>query len=258
MKFILENRNIYFDFQYELFRAEEYYRWLNEGKSEDLKTEMIVSTLRDAERYDWEFDPKEWCPVGSVEFCVDWYKTYWGKTPLPRNVPEGLSNYLMRRVITKDSTKLVDDIPGDEVFRKHTKIIKSNLNGIVKKKDLFNEGEYDFQISEVLKPEQIISEWRCFVYNGALIDIKNYAGDPFHIPQKEIIAGFIHYFSQTHAPISYTLDVGIIDTKGFLNPFATEVIEVHDFFSCGLYGFSDLKLYPLMLWRWFKEFTTTE
>jgi len=49
------------------------------------------------------------------------------------------------------------------------------------------------------------------------------------------------------APVAYTLDVGI-------NNRSTFVIEVHDFFACGLYGFADLNLLPLMFYRWFKEF----
>ena len=55
------------------------------------------------------------------------------------------------------------------------------------------------------------------------------------------------YESIGDAPIAYTLDVGIND-KG------TFVIEVHDFFSCGLYGFADVGILPSMLNRWFQEF----
>jgi len=41
------------------------------------------------------------------------------------------------------------------------------------------------------------------------------------------------------APKAYTLDVGI-------NEKGTFIIECHTFFSCGLYGFTDYKLLPLM------------
>jgi hypothetical protein len=50
-------------------------------------------------------------------------------------------------------------------------------------------------------------------------------------------------------PIAYTLDVGIkTETK------ETVIIEMHDFFSCGLYGFNDPFRYPYMLSQWFHEF----
>jgi hypothetical protein len=49
------------------------------------------------------------------------------------------------------------------------------------------------------------------------------------------------------APVAYTLDVGV-------NKKHTFIIEAHDFFSCGLYGFADLKLLPLMFYRWFRDY----
>ena len=39
----------------------------------------------------------------------------------------------------------------------------------------------------------------------------------------------------TEAPPAYTIDVGV-NTKG-----ETVIIECHNFFSCGLYGFSDYR-----------------
>jgi hypothetical protein len=53
------------------------------------------------------------------------------------------------------------------------------------------------------------------------------------------------------APVAYTLDIGIIRR---LSDFDTVVIECHDFFSCGLYGFADHKVYPHMLHRWFNDY----
>jgi len=48
-------------------------------------------------------------------------------------------------------------------------------------------------------------------------------------------------------PIAYTLDVGVVNDK-------TYIIEVHDFFSCGLYGFSNHQILPFMFSRWFNSF----
>jgi hypothetical protein len=52
------------------------------------------------------------------------------------------------------------------------------------------------------------------------------------------------------APIAYTLDVGINK-----NTNTVFLVEAHDFFSCGLYGFADHRIYPQMLYRWFREYT---
>jgi len=51
----------------------------------------------------------------------------------------------------------------------------------------------------------------------------------------------------TKAPVAHTLDVAISGGE-------TVIIEVHDFFSCGLYGFADHKILPFMFARWFQEF----
>ena len=51
----------------------------------------------------------------------------------------------------------------------------------------------------------------------------------------------------TTSPKAYTLDIGVNKKDG------TFVIEVHNFFSCGLYGFSDHKLLPLMFISGWKE-----
>ena len=49
------------------------------------------------------------------------------------------------------------------------------------------------------------------------------------------------------APVAYTLDVAVTPEG------KTVVIECHRFFSCGLYGFSDIAKYPKMLSQaWFQ------
>lgn len=50
--------------------------------------------------------------------------------------------------------------------------------------------------------------------------------------------------SGSHITLKYFLDVG---NSG------TFVIECHDFFSCGLYGFADYSKLPHMFYKTFKE-----
>ena len=50
-------------------------------------------------------------------------------------------------------------------------------------------------------------------------------------------------------PIAFTLDVAISNND-------TVIIEVHDFFSCGLYGFSEHKILPFMFSKWFFSFVS--
>ena len=102
-------------------------------------------------------------------------------------------------------------------------------------------GKYQFST-----PIPIDSEWRVFVYQSKLVGLQNYAGEFTRFPSVKIIKGMIEMYKS--APIAYTIDIGINDDSD------TFVIECHDFFSCGLYGFADLAILPSMFYKWFQEY----
>ncbi len=79
--------------------------------------------------------------------------------------------------------------------------------------------------------------------NGELVGLQNYSGDFVNFPDVKKINKMISVYA---GPVAYTLDVGI-------NSRGTFVVEVHDFFSCGLYGFSDRKILPFMFSKLFHE-----
>lgn len=110
------------------------------------------------------------------------------------------------------------------------------------------KGEY--QYSELI---DIDSEWRCFVFKDELVGLQNYSGDFTLFPNLITINNMIYLYYKK-APCAYTLDIGVNRLNDIRRTNNTFVVEVHDFFSCGLYGFSDLNLLPLMFYRWFKEY----
>ena len=65
-----------------------------------------------------------------------------------------------------------------------------------------------------------------------------YSGELNYFPDIKEIENMIKDYGK-EAPPAYTIDVGVNDDGTFL-------IEIHDFFSCGLYGFADYKNLPLM------------
>ena len=83
------------------------------------------------------------------------------------------------------------------------------------------------------------------MFKGEIVGLQNYAGDFMSFPDTYKIQQMIDAYIK--AQIAYTLDVGIFGNDTF-------VIEVHDFFSCGLYGFSNHNILPFMFSRWFNEF----
>lgn len=170
----------------------------------------------------------------------------------PLNVPEVLFPFAGRDIMNiRTDEDLKQLYKFDKVFAKSMSVIKHPDNGwkynpnnqMNKLLDLDN---YDncigFQVSSYV---EFLSEWRVFVFNGKILDCRNYLGDFFTYPNPNTIINMAKEYK--NAPIAYTLDVGV--TAGG----ETVVIECHRFFSCGLYGFNDFYHYPLMLSQeWFE------
>ena len=245
MKFIVQDVPIPWDFVMELYRSQEYYKW--RGDSFDIV--KFGSTLPN--------NPREYCPVGSVEFVVDWLNTYWGKSPSPINCPDLFD---VEQIHLPTPLIPIDEIKKSfprytEFFIKSERTIKSPING----KYTINDTRLDSPFSDpvVIRPwrSDIVSEWRIFVKDGKILDIKNYSGDPFKIPERCVCEKHCKaYHLLTDSP-AFTLDVAVTEILDvYLNHTDLMIIEIHDFFSCGTYGFSDYRSYPIMLWRWFNWF----
>lgn len=180
-------------------------------------------------------------PVGSVEF-VNKALSFYNISPMrPINIPPILNEekYLCRKIITVKNKEEIK-----ELFKKwniNRLFIKSNSqvklhdpDVIDNKTDFFFDSDY-FVSEEI----DIVSEWRCFVYRGELKGIKHYAGDEWCMPNKSFVDECISKIDNTLP--AYTLDIGIT------NDNKNVVVEVHNFVSCGLYGFEDFSLIPMLI-----------
>lgn len=222
MKFIIQtiNGEVKHDFSFTLIESCNYNNWIRNNN--DFTYELT----------DEETKPG-FIPVGSVEFVSKYLNDHHGIIPKPINIPSALldSEFTGRYVFNGQESDLRE---GMKMFVKSNETIKS----FTEITDVAPIGSY--QISELINIE---SEWRGFVYNGELVGLQNYSGSfdvfPDVLKMKEMIK---FYYNQ---PIAYTLDVAIDEN------YNTVIIEVHDFFSCGLYGFSDHKILPFMLSKWF-------
>jgi hypothetical protein len=85
-----------------------------------------------------------------------------------------------------------------------------------------------------------------FCFKGKLVGVHHYSGDFRVFPDLRSVDMMVTAYKS--APVAYTLDVAVTKEG------ETVIIEVHDFFSCGLYGFSNLKILPFMFSQWFYEF----
>jgi hypothetical protein len=248
MKFLIQkiSGEVRHDFSFTLLEAIRFKNWFQ--KSEKIKYRFLDT---DENTTDFKFKPlhNKYVPVGSVEFVSAFLKHFYGLIPKPINIPNELItttwNFTHRHVF--NGTHLdIKDLEGKWFVKSNDKIKGFAEVLTCDANHINNIPEGNYQISRYITIE---SEWRCFVYDGKLVGLQNYCGEFTKFPNVQQIEKMIKAYKS--APIAYTLDVGV---EGML----TFVIEVHDFFSCGLYGFSNLAIYPNMLYKWFWQYIQRE
>ena len=92
---------------------------------------------------------------------------------------------------------------------------------------------------------EISDEWRYFVYDGKVVGMKCYVSDDIMNPKVPDKGWVLDKIKRIDLP-AYTLDVATSNNSNTKTP---KIVEVHDFFSCGLYGFDDYNLLPYMFYR---------
>jgi hypothetical protein len=261
MKFLIQkiNGEIRHDFAFALIQATKYHNWLhpNEIKIKYVDFNEEIPEPDDIYPIPFKSFHGSYVPVGSVEFVTNHLQHFYNLVPKPINVPEELFrhpsfDFTMRKIFNGNHMDL-EDLKGKWFVKSNDKI--KGFSEVLRLDDnhSWNIPVGNYQISEYIN---IDSEWRAFVYDSKLVGLQNYCGDFTKFPSIGIIEEMISAYKS--APIAYTLDVGVgkgiyHEKYGFHLHNETFVIEVHDFFSCGLYGFNSTS-YPYMLHRWYKEY----
>ncbi len=185
-------------------------------------------------------------PVGSIEYVLAYAEKVYGiKDIKPLNIPEQLNRpEYIKRSIWNYSTADAEKYGNQTVFVKS----KSKFKGITEclPYNKIPSTEEELFISEYI--DDIQSEWRAFIYRSNLVGLQNYSGNFTVFPDTELIKNMITDYPS--APPAYTIDVGISENR------RTFLIECHEFFSCGLYGFADHSILPQMFivaWNYIKE-----
>jgi len=220
MNFLIQTMNseVVNDFSFTLIESIKYQRWYY---NTDINYTLSDTIIPD----------NKYIPIGDNEFVQKFIKEVYNRDVYPRNIPVELFGFAERTVIN-----------GTEKDIKGKKFVKSNdkIKLFTEITDTAPPGNY--QISDII---DIDSEWRSFVFKKKLVGLQNYCGDFTIFPNVDTINKMIDTYKIS--PSAYTLDVGISGGK-------TVIIEVHDFFSCGLYGFSDHRILPQMFSSWFFNF----
>jgi hypothetical protein len=139
-----------------------------------------------------------------------------------------------------------DSLYGEPVFVKPLEV-KLFDGGLVSKPDDLNRLKKFEDTTKVIVSEpinkEIKSEYRCFVFNDKLVDVRGYIGDFRYYPDKfhfVALNSMIEKFKAMYPPIAYTFDIGILEDSELI------LIETSDFYSIGQYGL-EAELYAKML-----------
>jgi hypothetical protein len=224
------------DFSFHLVKAIEFQNWLRENNE-------LTYCLTEVARNPFTGGGNPECiyiPCGSIDFILDYIKHYYNLIPKPKNIPIELISYEFT------GRNVINGTEKDIVGRK---FVKSNDGFKVFAQICDKAPEGNYQISDYV---DLQSEYRCFIFKNKLVGLSNYSGDFTVFPDLIKINNMIKVY--TNAPIAYTLDVGITEVTKKSSSENTVIIEVHDFFSCGLYGFEDYRILPFMFSNWFRNY----
>ena len=120
-----------------------------------------------------------------------------------------------------------------------------SFNGFVysKQSDLLNVANVDMH-AKVISSDAVtfVSEWRCFVQEGEVLDAKHYKGNFRTNPDYGVADSATRLWRD--APAAYSCDLGVTDDG------RTLVVECNDVMSLGLYGVSPLIAASMLEKRW--------
>lgn len=220
------------DFSFALMEAIDYQNWLNAGSHDYVLVEMKDMFLSDY---------SEFIPSGTIQFIKKFISTYHDINDIkPINIPNDLNSmkYLKRKVDICNN--LNANFSEDYIFVKSMNNLKG-FTDIIKGSDISKLPNNTYLISETIDIE---SEWRSFIFNKKLVGIQNYLGDFCMMPDVKLINQMIDDYK--YSPLAYTLDIGVNNKDG------TFLIEVHNMYSVGTYGFSQNRILPQMFIAGFK------
>lgn len=91
------------------------------------------------------------------------------------------------------------------------------------------------------EPVVFESEYRCYVLEGKILDVKHYRGDWSRAPARDVVEAAVKAYQPYRA---YAIDFGVLDSG------KTVVVEVNDAFALGNYGLHARAYARLIEARW--------
>lgn len=165
--------------------------------------------------------------------------------PTEIDYPEELNEFYGRKLWKSTLHKIYTDETTWPVFVKPVKGKQFNGKLITKLGDLVGLGSQEDREVWCSEPVEFLSEWRCFVRYGKLIDCRRYKGDFKIHPNYFSVFSYIEAFK--NPPAAYTLDVGIVMDNGHQQ---TSIVEINDGYAMGSYGLNPIEYAKMISARW--------
>ena len=87
--------------------------------------------------------------------------------------------------------------------------------------------EHLYQLSEIV---DVLAEYRVYVLSGKVETISHFAGNPFKLPDVDMIKEAVEIYNQEpDCPKSYSVDI-------MVTPEGSAISEIHNFMCLGLYN----------------------
>lgn len=167
------------------------------------------------------------------------------------DIPECLEPWTHRKIWTSTLEQVKRDEHLWPVFVKPLKAHKL-FTGFVLRNfvDLFKTLGIP-EDTEVLcsEPVNFDAEYRTFILNGELLDMRRYKGALDYYPDIQDVQKMIDVYAPS-APCAFSLDVGrILDADGKVR-HNTALVEVNDSYALGIYGLPAYKQVKMIIARW--------
>ena len=249
----------YHDFCFSLIHACDYLEWFYQYDKDIVDKEDYSYLLcQDTEDNSYEFSLglllHDCVPVGDLDFVFRYIERKGLNYKKPINIPDVFLSpkYLKRNAFTLNNATLSDVIytanyefgNKDKFFLKKIDKYKEVSLVVEDNKEIH---DLSVNLGDYFLSEYIVcaAEFRIFVFNNKIVDVRRYLGDYDVYPNINFVEDIIGVFSDIKdysGLSSYTIDVGVLEKTN-----ETVLIEIHPFVSCGLYGFDNKKLLPLMM-----------
>lgn len=182
--------------------------------------------------------------VGSIKnvlLALDFLKV---RRPTSLEIPESLYPYVHRKIWHTTLGEVKQHEEKWPVFIKPLRQHKLFTGHVLRNfTDLFKSMAFE-DSTEILASEPIDfdSEYRCFILNGEILDVRRYTGSLEWYPDLSKVRKMIASFRE--APVAYSIDVGSA------NGGQTVLVECNDAYALGSYGLAGHLQTKMITARW--------